>query len=176
MKHYAWEENKQFSLAACTGICYRVTVYYFSKLWCTHIYSAALKMEAGGLESSFRFQKHTHKGTCTHTSPPSKTVTEVILYSCCCTWRRTSASHPAGHLIPYLGTIPVLPSTFSYQPESLSQPTTACPHCKAATYGSSSGPWWQKRQRHVVAGMGPRRAQSSLASDIWEHKDFSMKK
>lgn len=133
MKHYAWEENKPFSLAACTGICYRVTVYYFSKLWCTHIYLAALKMEAWGLESSFRFQKHTHKGTCTHTSPPSKTVTEVILYSCCCTWRRTPASHPAGHLIPYLGTIPVLPSTFSYTP---ARKSLAAYHCLSSLQGS----------------------------------------
>lgn len=28
----------------------------------------------------------------------------------------------------------------------------------------------------MVAGMGPKRAQSSLASDIWEHGDFFIKK
>lgn len=69
-----------------------------------------------------------------------------------------------------------LPRSLTHQPESLSQPTTACPRCKAAASRSSSGAWWQSRQRHMVAGMGPRRAQSSLASDIWEHKDFFMKK
>lgn len=66
-----------------------------------------------------------------------------------------------------------LPRSLTRQPESLSQPATACPHRKAATSRSS---WWQSRQRHMVAGMGPRRAQSSPASDVWEHKGFFMKK
>lgn len=111
MKHYAWkEENKPFSLPTCTGLCYRVTVFITSpreirKLWCTHTYLAALKMEGKKkyLLSDFR---NTYAKA--HTSPPSKTVTEVILYSCCSTWR-TPASPPAGHIDPYLGTIPVLP-------------------------------------------------------------------
>lgn len=145
------------------------------RLWCTHTLSS-FKNEGKKKKPLHISETHTHKGTCTHTSPPSKTVIDVILHSCCSTWRRTPASPPAGHLIPYLGTIPVLPSIFPYQPESLSQPTTACPHCKTATSRSSSGAWCQSRRRCMVARMGPRRAQSSLASDIWEHKDIFMKK
>lgn len=142
MKHYAWkEENKRFSLPACTRLCYRVTVFITSprgsrKLWCTDTYLAALKMEGGmGGEKEKKNHLSDFRNTHTkaHTSPPSKTVTEVVLHSCCSTWRRTPASPPAGHLVPYLGTIPVLPSTFPYTPARKS--LTAC-HCLSSPQGS----------------------------------------
>ena len=64
MKHCAWkEENKPFPFPVCTGLCYRVTVFINSprgrrKLWCTHTYLAALKIE--GVEKKKR-EKETKK-------------------------------------------------------------------------------------------------------------------